>query len=109
MSTIVSVQGYSSSNPWIGFEFDLSDIMRFANGPSLSAYGSWGWYFMALVVTLISALAVAFPETSFYISHFLSVRDPEPTDFYYACHKIGSFLSVGIVFVMYLIAVFRIE
>ncbi len=106
---MVSVHGYSSSNPWNGFEFDRTDIMRFANGPSHSARGSWGFYFITLFVTAICALAIAFPETSFYISHFLSVRDPEPTDFFYACHKLGSFLSVGASLVMYLIAAFRIE
>lgn len=109
MGTIVSVHAYTSSNPWNGFEFNLSDIMHFAHTPALSAHGSWGFYFLALVVTAIGALAVAFPETSFYLRHFLDVRDPEPTDFFYACHKIGSFVYVGASLVMYLIAAFRIE
>ena len=109
MDAITSIHTHTGSNPWNGFEFDLADIMRFAHGPSLSAHGSWGFWFLALVVTAICALAIAFPETSFYLNHFLSVRDPEPTDFFYACHKLGSFLSVGASLVMYLIAAFRIE
>ena len=55
MSTIAVVHGYTSSNPWNGFEFDRADIMRFAHGPARSAYGSWGFWFLALIAVAISA------------------------------------------------------
>ena len=109
MDATVSIHAFSGSNPWHNYEFDLTDIMRFAHSPARSAYGSWGFWFLALIATAISAFAIAFPETLFYLQHFLSVRDPEPTDFFYFCHKLGSFLAVGASLVMYLIAVFRIE
>ena len=109
MDAMTSIHAYTSNNPWSGFEFDHADIMSFAHTPALSAHGSWGWYFMALFVAIIGALLTAYPNTVFFFEHFLSVQDPEPTDFYYFCHKVGSVLYVGIVFFMYLKAVFMLE
>ena len=106
---MVTVSGAGNGNPWHYFELTASSIMHFSNSPATSVRGSWGFYFIALFTTIIGVLLVAFPETSFYFSHFLSVRDPEPTDFYYACHKIGSVLYVGVVLILYLRGVFFIE
>ena len=108
MNAIVSVHAYGS-NPWYNYEFDLSDIMCFAGSPKTTAYGSWGWYFLALFIAAIGALLTAFPNTAFFFSHFLDVRDPEPTDFYYFSHKIGSVLYVGFAFFMYLKGVFTLK
>ena len=108
MDTMVSVRAESYGNPWHHFEFDMSDIMRFSNAPDTSVRGSWTLYFAALFVTVIGALLTAFPETSFYLSHFLSVRDPEPTDLYYACHKVGCVIYVIFVFVMYIMGATQI-
>ena len=102
------IEIYSSSYPWSGFEFGVSSIVRFAGTPETTAYGSWGWYFMALFVAIIGALLTAYPNTVFFFEHFLSVQDPEPTDFYYFCHKVGSVLYVGFAFFMYIKAVFTI-
>ena len=99
---------YSSSDPWHNFEFDLSDIIRFSGSPETSAWGSWGGYFLALFMTVIGALLTAYPNTVFFLEHFLSVQDPEPTDFYYTCHKIGSVLYVGIALFLYLKGIFTI-
>lgn len=109
MGVMVGVQGYSSSNPWIGFEFDAMDIMRFANGPALSVRGSWIMYFAMLVASIFVALETAFPNVLFYFSHFLYVRDPEPTELYYLCHKIGSVLAVIVLFILYMKGVFALD
>ena len=63
---------------------------------------------IALIVAIIGALLTAYPNTVFFFEHFLSVQDPEPTDFYYFCHKVGSVLYVGFAFFMYIKAVFTI-
>lgn len=102
------IYAYSGSNPWANFEFSVSNIIRFAGTPETTGYGSWGWYFMALFLAVIGALLTAYPNTVFFFEHFLSVQDPEPTDFYYFCHKVGSVLYVGITFFMYIKAVFTI-
>lgn len=77
-------------DPWFNFEFDMADIIRFANGPGTSAYGSWLFYFITLFSSIFGALLTAFPYATFYFNHFLHVRNPEPTDLYLLCHKIGS-------------------
>ena len=88
-------------DPWSSFEFDISDIMRFAHQPGLSAYGSWAVYFLALIVSVFCAFMTIFPDEIFYLEHVLSVHNPEPTDFYYFMHKVGSVICVILIFITY--------
>ena len=108
MDPMVSIHASSGVDPWFNFEFDMSDIIRFAGSPKISAYGSWGRYFFVVFISVICALETAFPNAIFFFNHFLSVRDPEPTDFYYTCHKIASIIFVGLVLWAYLECVFMI-
>lgn len=78
-----------TSDPWNGFEVDRSTALCFALGPELEGRGSWGLYFLMLVFTLFVALDAAFPRTMFYLQHCCDVRDPEPSDFYLACQRVG--------------------
>lgn len=109
MDTMVSVHAYGSGNPWYNYEFELSEIVRFSGSPKTTAYGNWGIYFLALFIAAIGALLTSYPNTLFFLEHFLSVQDPEPTDFYYFCHKIGSVLYVGMTFFVYIKGVFTLE
>ena len=109
MDAMVAIHAFSSSNPWHNYEFDLSDVMKFAYGPEFSARGSWMMYLIMLVASIFVALEIAFPNTLFYFSHFMSVRDPEPTEFYYAMHKLGSVLSVIVLFILYMKGVFTLD
>lgn len=108
MDPMVSIRASNGVDPWYNFEFDMSDIIRFAGSPKTSAYGSWGRYFLALFVSVIGAVTTAFPNTIFYLEHFLSVYNPEPTDFYYICHKIASVIYVGMTFFAYINGVFTL-
>ncbi|MBR3704520.1 MAG: hypothetical protein IKM11_03415 [Oscillospiraceae bacterium] len=108
MDPMVSIRASNGVNPWFNFEFDMSDIIRFAGSPKTSAYGSWGWYFLAVFFSLIGALETAFPNTIFYLQHFLHVYNPEPTDFYCFCHKVGSVIYAGVIFFLYLKGVFML-
>ena len=103
-----SVTARGNGDPWYYFEFTVGNILYFGGTPELSVRGSWALYFAALFVTVIGALLTAFPETSFYLSHFLSVRDPEPTDLYYFMHKVGCVIYVIFVFVMYIMGATQI-
>lgn len=102
LSVVTSIRTSDGTDPWFNFEFDTSDIIRFANGPGISARGSWGIYFLTLFVTIICALLTAFPNTVFHLQHFLSVRDPEPTEFYYFMHKVGSVIFVVMLLITYI-------
>lgn len=88
MEGFVTVR-FGTADPWNGFELDRGDAMRFALGPELESRGSWAFYFLMLVLTLFAALGVAFPMSLFYLQHCCDVRDPEPSDFYLACQKVG--------------------
>lgn len=79
--------GYS--DPWYDYEFTAGDICYFADGPETVARGSWVFYAVMVFLSLIAAVEIAFPETLFYLNHFLSVKDPEPSDFFWAMHRIG--------------------
>lgn len=89
MDSFITVRAGSTSNPWNGFEVDKNAALRFALGPELESRGSWGMYFLLLFLTLLAALDAAFPMSLFYLQHCCDVRDPEPSDFYLACQKIG--------------------
>lgn len=105
---LVTVSTMGNGSPWHYFEFDVHDILRFAGEVETSVRGSWRMYLTALFLTVIGALLIAFPETTFFLSHCLDVRDPEPTDFYYFTHKLSSILLTGIILVLYCIGIFTI-
>lgn len=91
-----------NTDPSISVQFDAMDILRFANTPALSSCGSWPHYFLALVLSIVGGLSIAFPDTLFYLRHFLHVQDPEPTEFYYAVHKVSSIFFTAVVLFLYL-------
>ena len=102
MDTMISIRAYTGAYPWQNFEFDLSDILRFSNNPETSVRGSWAMYLLALFASVLFGLLTAFPDEVHYLSHFLDVRDPEPTEFYYFTHKISSAGSVLLIFILYI-------
>lgn len=97
----VTVSAMGNGNPWHYFEFDVHDILRFAGEVETSVRGSLAVFFAALFFSVIAAILTAFPDELFYLSHFLYVRDPEPTYFYYLCHRVACVLLLIIVFVVY--------
>lgn len=76
--------------------------MRFAQGPELTARGSWALYALMVFLTLLAMLAVAFPMTLFYWQHCCDVRDPEPSDFYLETMKIGWMLYPVLLLIGYI-------
>jgi len=63
---------------------------------------------MAVAFAVITAVAVAFPEHLFHWNHFLSVRNPEPTDFYLATQRISWVIMTAVVLGVYLWGVTKI-
>lgn len=107
MFLMISAQA-SSGNPWDNFEFTAGDIMRFSREPATSARGSWGIYFLVLFCSLLVSLKICFRDEIFYFSHFHTVRDPEPTEFFYDSHKVGSVIAVIFLLICYIKGVFTI-
>lgn len=98
---LITISATGNGDPWYYFEFDVHDILRFAGEVETSVRGSLTFYFVALFFSVLGAIMTAFPDELFYLNHFLSVRDPEPTEFYYATHKIGCALFLVIAFAVY--------
>lgn len=94
---------------WPRYEMFPSQVMRFVNGPSATACrGDWLIYALGVFISLITAVAVAFPEHLFYWNHFLSVRDPEPTDFYMACQRVSWIIVTIMALIAYIVGATRI-
>lgn len=78
-----------SGASWSGYETTAPDVMRFAQGPELTARGSWWLYLTMVFLTLLLALDVTFPRALFYLQHCFAVRNPEPSDNYLFMQKAG--------------------
>jgi len=101
----LSVHTYGGGNSyWTYYEPSVGEILRFANGPELTARGSWGSFFLACFVVLMAALTTAFPYELFLLKHHWYVEDPEPTDFYYLSTRIGSVILTSTALVLFIMA-----
>ena len=100
---ILRTRAYTSTTGfWHNYELFPTDVVRFAHGPSTTCRGDWLIYALGLFLSLITAVAVAFPEHLFHWNHFLSVRDPEPTDFYMACQRVSWVIVTAVVLGVYI-------
>lgn len=98
----------SSADTWENFEPPLVDLVRLAAGDKVPAHREvpWGIFLLLTVVGVVFALNIAFPRTFFYLEHFLSVRDPEPSGFYLSVMPIGWALSPLLLAVCYTFCLF---
>lgn len=87
---------------WPSYVMFPSQVMRFINGPATTCRGDWLIYALGVFLSLITAVAVAFPEHLFHLNHFLSVRDPEPTDFYLATQRVSWIIMTVVILGIYL-------
>lgn len=92
----------TSSGIWHDYELMPSQVVRFAHGPSTTCRGDWLIYALGVFLSLITAVAAAFPEHLFHWNHFLSVRDPEPTDFYMDCQRVSWVIVTAVVLGVYI-------
>lgn len=92
----------SYSSYWSSYQLDAFDILYFALEPETVHRGSWAIYFLALFLSAITAIDVAFPKALFYLQHCLSVQDPEPTDLYLAMQKVSWVILAAVVLGVYI-------
>lgn len=98
--------GYS--NPalnWEGFEPPFYDMAELAAGDSVPTPREVPWGLFALFTLLGGALCltIAFPMAWFRLNFFLSVANPEPTDWYLFSMRIGWVVSPLILAALYII------
>lgn len=81
--------GYERKWPWEGYTPSKQLIAELAIEPDLVHRGSIGLFAIILIAALCVAVDVLFPEFWFRLQHIMSVRDPEPSDFYIAMQRLG--------------------
>lgn len=84
------------------FSTPFTSLAQLAAGDNLHYRGSWQWFFFISVLAGLLSLTVAFPMAWFKLNHFLSVRDPEPSDFYLAMMKVEWVLVPVLLLIGYL-------
>ena len=91
---------------WDYYKPDVGEILYFANGPETSTRGDWGYYALATLFVLLTALETAFPYELFQLSHALRpyVKDPEPTEFYYQMNRFGNVVFALLALATYILA-----
>lgn len=67
--------------------------------------GDMGFLLYALILFSITAIDIKFPLFFFKLNHFLSVKDPEPTDFFYFMQKLSRVLMAGLGVIFLIVAV----
>lgn len=97
-----------SNSLWHNFELSRYQVMDFVNGPETTTRGSWAHYGMALFLSAICAVAVAFPYTLFELRYHWSVKDPEPTDFYLRTNEIAGVVVAFALLIVYIVGVTKI-
>ena len=90
---------------WNDYETSINTVLKFVNGPEITARGSWQLWFYGLLLSAMAAVLVAFPDTLFRWNHRWYVKDPEPTDFYYFSTRIGAGIVTIVALVSYIIGV----
>lgn len=84
------------------FSTPFTSLAQLAAEDNLHYRGSWQWFFFISVLAGLLSLTVAFPMAWFKLNHFLSVRDPEPSDFYLAMMKVEWVLVPVLLLIGYL-------
>lgn len=90
---------------WEDFQPPLNDLVALAAGDKVPQRREVHWGMFALFTLLggVLCLQIAFPMAFFYLEHFLSVQDPEPSDLYLALMPISWVLSPILLAVGYLV------
>ena len=103
ITLLLSVRGYTSYDPWYDYKFSEGDILFFAHDPIPARRGNWGFYLATTALAIVIAVITALPNTLFHLNYRWYVRNPEPTDYYYASHTLSSIVLTGAILVMYII------
>lgn len=82
------------------YALSLSKLLDIAFLEAVTIRGQVSYFLFGIFFLSLATLDLRFPRLFFTIEHILSVRDPEPTDFYQVMRKlrIAFIFIVGIVF-----------
>ena len=79
----------SGADPWEDYTVPKSFLMDMVLGPTLVARGNWGLYVLTVLLTAMTMVDVAYPDTLFRWRYRWRVKNPEPTDDYRSMQILG--------------------
>jgi len=79
----------AKGNPYLNYEPSKWEMVNIVLGENEKIRGNVGLLLIALVIIAVMAIDIKWPLFFFTLKHFLSVRDPEPSDFYLKMQKVG--------------------
>jgi hypothetical protein len=84
----------------------LTNIVKLATFENETIRGNAELFIIALFLIIITAIDMKFPLFYFELRHFLSVKDPEPSDFYITMQRISWYAYPIIIFILLIAAIF---
>lgn len=79
----------SGADPWEDYTVPKSFLMDMVLGPTLVTRGNWGLYALTVLLTVMTMVDVAYPDTLFRWRYRWRVKNPEPTDDYRSMQHLG--------------------
>ena len=86
----------AGADPWEDYTVPKSFLMDVALGPEPVTRGDWGFYALAVLMTALAVVDVAFPSAIFRWRYRWRVKDPEPTDDYKSMQHLGWIIMIPV-------------
>ena len=88
-ATVEGAMYVSGADPWEDYTVPKSFLMDMVLGPMLVTRGNWGLYVLTVLLTAMTVVDVAYPDTLFRWRYRWRVKNPEPTDDYRSMQILG--------------------
>ncbi|MDD2494321.1 MAG: hypothetical protein PHE29_03930 [Tissierellia bacterium] len=87
------------------YQLSLKRIVEFSLLENERVRGEFELLAISILLLLLTIIDVKYPLLFFTLSHYLSVKDPEPTDYYIVMQKISWFVFPIISIIMLIVAI----
>ena len=94
----------SGADPWEDYTVPKSFLMDMVLGPLLVTRGNWGLYALTVLLTAMTMVDVAYPDTLFRWRYRWRVKDPEPTDDYKSMQHLGWIIMIPVLLGLHIAA-----
>jgi len=96
----------AGENPFdASYRVPLSHVAALATFSTETIRGRFGFLFIAVVMIVITAIDIKYPLFFFHLRHWLTVRDPEPSEFYLFMQRLSWFITPVIAIILMILAV----
>jgi hypothetical protein len=85
-------------------ETGISTVLDFAFGPPMESRGDSMLFLYGVLMAVMAAVQVAFPNALFQWNNRWYVKDPEPTEFYFGMMRLSSGILTTVMLILYIMA-----